>query len=289
MNKEITSPKVSIVLPTHNGSAYIQHSIESCLRQTYFNIELIIVDDGSTDNTPEIIKNIHDPRIQFIRSDNNVGLPTALNYGFKIATGEFLTWTSDDNFYAPDAIETMLNALLDDERYDFVYANYQIIDEQSHDVRLGKIKEEHDLDQDNYIGGCFLYSRKVYENIGDYNPDARLVEDYEYWLRVRQQFRMKKLDQILYFYRMHKKSLTGTHNQEDIQEQVAKVRREFIPKWKDLYLQAQKVFQQGDKKQTKILVSRSLVGNPFFGPSWRLFWLSSLSDKIVEKIRKPAG
>ena len=80
-----------------------------------------------------------------------------------------------------------------------------------------------------------MYRRKVYETIGDFNPDAFLAEDYEYWLRVRQKFRMKKIDQPLYYYRMHGNSLTGVHKEEKVQIQVQKIRDRFVPRWKKFY------------------------------------------------------
>ena len=107
------SPKVSIVLPTYNGAKYIRQCINSCLNQTYNNIELIIVDDGSKDETPDIIKSYKDERIKYIMHARNLGLPYALNTGFRNAVGEYLTWTSDDNYYTKKAIETMLSFIKD--------------------------------------------------------------------------------------------------------------------------------------------------------------------------------
>jgi len=100
--------RVTIVLPTFNGSRYIRQSIESCLNQTYRNIELIIIDDGSTDNTIEIINSYRDDRLRLIQFEENLGHIAALNYGFSVSTGDFLTWTSDDDYYALDAISQMV-------------------------------------------------------------------------------------------------------------------------------------------------------------------------------------
>ena len=76
------SPKVSIILPVYNGADYVGRSIESCLHQTYNNIELIIVDDGSVDKTAAIVGSYQDSRIQYIKKEKNEGLPKALNTGF---------------------------------------------------------------------------------------------------------------------------------------------------------------------------------------------------------------
>src|SRR5260370_31743679 len=106
-------PLVSIVLPTYNGSRYLAESIQSCIDQTYLNWELIIVDDASTDDTPAIIDRYvsHDPRISSVRHDANRRIPGGLKTGFARSRGEYLTWTSDDNLYEPDALERMVRYL----------------------------------------------------------------------------------------------------------------------------------------------------------------------------------
>ncbi len=206
MNK--TSPKVSIVLPTFNGVKYIQQSIESCLNQTYKNIELIIVDDGSTDETPEIIKSYDDTRIRYIKHEKNKGLPHALNTGFAYTMGEYLTWTSDDNYYAKQAIEKMLSFLLD-KNCSFVYSNFCRFCEENPDkldsVRLPDVLE---LEKRNDVGACFLYTRKLKETIRDFDINAECAEDYDYWLRVSKKFSMYHLDENLYFYRQHTKAIS---------------------------------------------------------------------------------
>jgi len=228
-------PLVSIILPTFNGSRYIQEAIKSCLEQTYPHLELIVLDDGSQDDTATIIHSFKDPRLNFIRLEQNQGHIAALNKGFTLSKGEYLTWTSDDNYYANDAIAKMLEELLQ-SKVDFVYTKYHVIDEKGNIQRQGRTEPPEYLDIDNCVGGCFLYSRRVYETIGDFNKEAFLAEDYEYWLRVRAKFKMKKMDTLLYYYREHPKSLTGVHKEEQVQSQVQKIRRHLVPLWKKLWL-----------------------------------------------------
>ena len=104
-------PKVSIVLPTYNGSAFITEAIDSILNQTFSDFELIIVNDCSTDNTFQLCKDYaqKDKRIKLISNSTNLKLPASLNVGFSYATGEYFTWTSDDNYYKDNAIEKMVN------------------------------------------------------------------------------------------------------------------------------------------------------------------------------------
>ena len=206
--KHNPSVKVSIVLPTYNGAKYIRKSIDSCLAQTHSNLELIIVDDASTDETPQIINSYSDKRIKYVRHSRNLKLPGALNTGFKHATGEYLTWTSDDNFYDVNAIEIMVKCLLTYPEIAYVYTDEYHIDENDNIDRYFAVGPVESLKVDNLIGGCFLYHRRVYEEIGEYDPDTYLAEDYDYWIRISKRFRMQRLRRPLYYYRLHKDSLT---------------------------------------------------------------------------------
>ena len=210
--------KVSIILPTYNGAKYIRRSIDSCLQQTYKNIELIIVDDGSIDETPRIIDSYKDNRIRYLRHDKNRGLPNALNTGFAEASGDYLTWTSDDNYYALNAIERMFKFSRDNKCH-FVYCNYYWFnDENPSNLNLIKKPDVPAFKIGNSIGACFLYSSEVKKAVGEYDPDTFLAEDYDYWIRVSQKFPMCHLNEPLYFFRVHDNSLTSRFEKQfDIQ------------------------------------------------------------------------
>jgi len=199
--------KVSIVLPTYNGVQYLRGAMESCLNQTHSNIELIVVDDGSSGRIREIVSSYPDERIVYVRHPRNMGLPHALNTGFACASGAYLTWTSDDNLYAPSAIQKMLSSI--DERCEFVYCDYYRFSRADlSDRRVVKLPDRPALHRRNDIGPCFLYSTAVKELVGGYDPDAALSEDYDYWVRVSRRFRMCHLAEPLYYYRGHVNSLS---------------------------------------------------------------------------------
>ena len=200
--------KVSIILPTYNGSRFIRQSIESCLFQTYKNIELIVVDDGSTDDTPEIVKS-YGGRLIHIKHDTNLGLPTALNSGFTRSTGNYLTWTSDDNYYHPEAIEKMI-AFLKQRNGSFVYCDYfRFSQNDSEKFRQQKLPDEPKFERGNDIGACFLYTRKVMQTVGLYDAEAILAEDFDYWIRTSMKFKMHHLREPIYYYREHPASLSS--------------------------------------------------------------------------------
>jgi glycosyltransferase involved in cell wall biosynthesis len=175
---------------------------------------LIIVDDGSMDETPKIIKSYQDERIKYIRNTKNKCLSHALNTGFKKATGEYLTWTSDDNYYAEDAVESMVALLQTNRKIYFIYASFYIINDAGELLQSVSVAPSENLKEYNCIGPCFLYRRNIYEVIGEFNPAAFLAEDYEYWIRVFKRFRMQKLDKFIYWHRLHPQSLTGKYAAE---------------------------------------------------------------------------
>ncbi len=200
---------ISIVLPVYNGEAYLSESIQSILNQTYANFELIIVNDCSSDNTEQIVKDFisKDGRITLINNKENQRLPRTLNIGFNIAKGRYLTWTSDDNIYHPTALEKMLTYLKCHLNTGMVYTDMCLIDKDG--KVIGKrTSKDNDYFKYNCIGACFLYKRECKEAVGEYNPERFLVEDYDYWLRISQKFKIGHIQEFLYDYRFHEKSLS---------------------------------------------------------------------------------
>lgn len=211
------APLVSIVLPTFNGQRYLAKAIESCLAQTYDNLELIVVDDCSKDETLKIAHGLAatDFRVRVIHHEINRKLPGALNTGFAAARGELLTWTSDDNIYDSNAIDIMVNDLCRLPEVDFVYYDVLAIDDTDTVLSRWEMKEPGHLREGNCVHACFMYRRSVLEKIGGYREDMFLVEDYEYWLRVYKQCQMKYIKgPAPYRYRRHSQSLSSRRRAE---------------------------------------------------------------------------
>lgn len=217
-------PKVSVVLPTYNGSKYIQESIESILCQTWKDFELIIVNDCSTDSTLEIIKEFakKDSRIKIISNETNQKLPKSLNIGFKTACGDFFTWTSDDNRMKPKALEIMCEKLEHNPELGLVYCDMDRIDAEGNLIEEVKWPESHELYKGDCVGACFMYRASVTKKIGGYDENMFLAEDYEYWLRIWKESSIAHIPVNAYQYRVHNASLTGTR-QKDIFHQTSRL------------------------------------------------------------------
>ena len=208
---------ISIVLPVYNGAKYLRESIDSVLAQTYTNWELLIVDDCSRDETPEIAQEYarKDARIHYYRNEQNLRLPRNLNKGFSLTRGSYLTWTSDDNRYRPNALERMHDALTNTNAQ-FVYCSMDIIDEHDNVIEtyIATQKNVKRLVGFNTVGACFLYTRQAYEAVGEYDHEMILVEDYDYWQRIVMRFETVVVEEVLYDYRRHSGALTSTMRQD---------------------------------------------------------------------------
>jgi polysaccharide pyruvyl transferase CsaB len=221
---------VSVVLPAFNGAALIRESIDSVVAQTHRAFELIIVDDGSTDETAQIGESYSrlDPRVRVVRQSHS-GLPQALSHGFRRARGEFLTWTSCDNRMKPDFLAKMVACLKRHPDWDMTYANLDIIGERgerligtafydgsqrpagSGHVHLPSSSAQLNVVANNSVGAAFLYRARVASLIGDYSPFRFVMEDYDYWMRVNalMTLRHADFDEPVYDYRFHSRSLTA--------------------------------------------------------------------------------
>lgn len=239
---------ISIVLPVYNGEKYLRESIESVIAQTYQAWELLIMDDCSTDGSAEIAKEYEakDSRIHYYRNERNLRLPRNLNRGFSLAKGDYLTWTSDDNRYKPQAIEKMHAALVSADAQ-FVFASCRIIDGDDKEVEYIMVSESSKkrLVGMNPVGACFLYTRKAYETVGEYDPEVALVEDFDYWQRVYTRFGAVTLEEILYEYRWHDGALTSTMRKDTFNRTLEKTLLKNRPAFGKIDLEGKFYYYQG--------------------------------------------
>lgn len=228
--EEMSMPLISIVLPSYNGARYIRESIDSILRQTYTDWELIIVDDCSNDCTLEIARKYacRDSRIRVVHNETNMKLPGSLNIGFSYANGEYLTWTSDDNEYLPEALTVMADRLESSNAAMVCADEYAVNDVGKRKWDTALSYKDDELCRKNTVGACFLYRREVYEQIGNYDTDLFCVEDYDYWLRVKERFgRIERIERVLYRYRYHGASLSSM-KKEKIRRALIELRRKHL-------------------------------------------------------------
>lgn len=280
------SDLISIVLPIYNGEKYMCQSIESIIAQTYKNWELIIVDDGSTDNTTSIAQKYeaNDVRIHFYKNPQNLRLPRTLNRGFSFAKGDYLTWTSDDNYYYPRALEIMLKALQDKQR-DFAFASCDVINSDGKIVECIMVNDhaQKAIVGSNPVGACFLYSRKVYDTIGEYDSDLTLVEDFDYWQRICTCFSPVCIPEKLYAYRIHDGALTSTMRKDTFNRTLEKCLLKNRPGFGKLDWESSYYYYQG------LYTCRKNLGEEQNQYRWKYRYYSAqffLRVRIPNKLRR---
>lgn len=212
--------KVSIVIPVYNAEKYLKECIESALNQTYTNVEVIAVNDGSTDNSLIILKQ-YSGKIKVI-SKSNGGTASALNLGIKEMTGDWFKWLSADDSLYPNAIQDLIDEAkkLDDMANCILYSNYDIIDSNGKIVRQfiepnynsKSLFELNTILLDHYIGNATtsLIHKSAFERFGIFDENVGFAEDYELWLRfcVLHECRLHLVQKILGRYRIHNTQLT---------------------------------------------------------------------------------
>jgi glycosyltransferase involved in cell wall biosynthesis len=190
--------KVSIVVPTYNGAKFIKEALDSIFSQSFSDFELIVVIDGSTDSTLDILKSINDQRFSIIKHDHNQGLPATLNTGLYASKGEYWTWTSDDNLYMEDTLKTMVDYLDQHAETSIVSPFLYHIQED------GKISfvSKNDLN-------CFLCRRSAAVELRGFRTEYMLVEDADFHLRMQHFFGpIGRIPRPMYKFRDHKRSLS---------------------------------------------------------------------------------
>jgi glycosyltransferase involved in cell wall biosynthesis len=204
--------KVSIIMPTYNRAWILGRAVESVLTQTFKDFELIIVNDGSADDTQKVLKDFSDARITVINLETNGGLSHARNTGLKKATGEFIAYLDSDNLWYPEYLEATMEAF--DDKTIMVYSGQnlllvggtkehpEIIGRKTRNEKYNPVK----LTQGNYIDvNCVVHRRSLIKEVGLFDEDLKVLEDWDLFVQIaiKYPFGIKHLDQVLseyYFY-----------------------------------------------------------------------------------------
>jgi len=199
-------PKISVVIPVYNGEKTIQKTIESVLKQTWQDFELIVINDGSQDATLEILSSIQDPRLQILSYDN-AGLASSRNRGIDQAQGEFISFLDADDLWTSDKLEAQFQALQEHPEAAVAYSWTDYIDQLSQFLHSGRhITINGNVYQhllvNNFLenGSNPLIRKQALNQVGKFDTSLKAGEDWDMWLRlaVHYQFVAVPLPQILY-------------------------------------------------------------------------------------------
>jgi glycosyltransferase involved in cell wall biosynthesis len=199
---------VSILLPVYNGAAYLRDSLDSMLRQSYQDFELIIIDDGSRDESAQIIQSVNDDRIRFYRQENR-GLAATLNRAIALSRGEYLARQDQDDMSLPDRLEKQLRYLAAHPQCGLVGTWAEIVSGNEKTGRTHRHAAEDyclkfDLLFDNpFVHSSVMFRRSAVEGVGMYStdPSRQPPEDYELWSRLSRKWEVANIPEILHIYR----------------------------------------------------------------------------------------
>jgi glycosyltransferase involved in cell wall biosynthesis len=217
--KEMNIPKVSVIIPTYNRSQFLPEAVHSVLDQTFTDFEIIVVDDGSIDNTKEVINNYQDSRITYIYQENQ-GVAVALNTGVKRAIGEYVIFLGSDDALVEKALEKHVSIL---DRYTQVALSYgqaYKMDENGRVIGLTKPLYKHSYVRDgkeeirdlifgNHINAAAV-RRQCVEKAGGFNTILTIAEDYELWVRLAKKWPVAYIAEPLLKRRRHKHQIMKT-------------------------------------------------------------------------------
>lgn len=220
------APKVSILIPVYNGANYMREAIDSALAQTYQNIEVIVINDGSTDASEEIALS-YGEKIRYFAKENG-GVATALNLGIEKMQGDYFSWLSHDDLYMPDKIKIQIEAL--QERNDLqtiVYSDFTEWNMEDGSVSAAEISSQFSKERlENsvfpvcfgLIHGCSLLIHKShFQRAGVFDEGLRTTQDYDLWFRMFRGQRLIFVPEPLICSRLHAAQGTNTiscHQQE---------------------------------------------------------------------------
>jgi glycosyltransferase involved in cell wall biosynthesis len=201
-------PKVSIVIPVYNGSNYLREAIDSALAQTYTNYEIIVIDDGSTDTTWDIIL-LYGDKIRGYHKENG-GVSSALNLGIQKMQGKYFTWLSHDDLWLPNKLENQIHFFDLNPDCKVCYTDYLVIDFLGNELnfidtpwypRHIAIRE---LFKSGYINGCTVMIEKTcFEKVGFFSENLKTTQDTEMWIRLSRLYEFRRVPEKLIKERWH--------------------------------------------------------------------------------------
>lgn len=230
-------PTVSVVMAVYNGQRYLREAVESVLNQTFTDLEFVIVDDASTDDTPEILRIYaqEDSRIRLVRNDRNLGLTRSLNEGFRTASGEFLARQDADDVSLRDRLALQVQFLSGHTQVGVVGAWVAYIDEQGKQMGIWQTPTSPAHVRWSLLFGpalahpSILMRKSLVEESSPYRAEIRYAQDYDLWVRLSERTQLANLPALLYLRRVHE-DMVGRKYSWQQEETVRAIMQEKITK-----------------------------------------------------------
>lgn len=222
-------PLITVYITNYNYEKYIRKSINSVLNQTLQNFELIIIDDGSTDNSKQIIESYNDNnRIKIIYQQNK-GLNITNNVALKIANGKYIVRLDADDYFEKDALKVMSDKLDSDDELGLVFPDYYLVDE---DENILHEEKRHSFEKDVTLldmpahGACTMIRKSFLQALGGYDEQFKCQDGYDLWVRFTAKHKVTNVNKILFSYRRHGDNLTT--NEDKILSTRMAIKEKFV-------------------------------------------------------------
>ncbi len=220
MDKNIKTPKVSVIMPLYNTEKYVREAIQSILDQSFTDFELIIIDDASTDGSRDIVKSFNDPRIIFIENKLKGTIVKSRNQGLEMSRGEYIAPLDSDDIASKNRLAVEVDFLDKNPEFGLVGGNVEVIDSNSN--KTG-VKWEEKIPSEKIpvrllFGNCFSQSAVMFRKKAvPENGYNKYSEDYDMWIRITKTWKAVNLSKLLLQYRVHNTSSTARTKPELIQ------------------------------------------------------------------------
>lgn len=227
------NPLVTFFIPSYNHAQYIEDSIESVCNQTYINLEVIVIDDGSTDGSHELILNLQKKyHFKYIHRENK-GLIKTLNEALSMAKGEFFCWGGSDDVFFKDKVEKQVRFFEKNRNFVLCYGKMIFIDGQGKTIKNAKSKHSRSgFVFDSLMQRCFItlptvmVQTSILKEFGGFD-EKFFLEDYPLWLKISKKYQIGFLDEFLTYYRLHDSNVSS-----NLIKMVKEVER-ILYDWKD--------------------------------------------------------
>lgn len=221
------NPKISVLLPVYNGQPYLRQAVESVLNQTFANFELLIIDDGSTDQSRTVVNQFSDPRIKIIINPVNQGLTHVLNLGLRIAQGEYIARMDADDICRHQRLEKQLNFMQNNPEVALVGSWAEIIDDRDKIIGYRRPPIDPQILKFNLlffnplIHSSIFFRKEAVAKAGGYNESYKRAQDYELYSRLIRRNTLAVIPEHLLRYREHKYSVTKSPQTKEVAQNSA--------------------------------------------------------------------
>jgi len=221
---------ISVIMPVYNGEKYLREAIESVLKQTYKNFEFLILNDGSTDSSEQIVLSYHDPRIRYYKNKTNLGLSTTLNKGLQMSKGKYIARMDADDMSHPKRFKKQVTFLENHPDYGIVGSMYVVLDAERNIYEIGGMNFREDeeikialLSNNVFVHGETMFRKEIIDRYHfSYNKVYNPCEDYFLWTQMSQVTKFHILEDILYYYMINPNSMSGIGKQWNAMKKMVK-------------------------------------------------------------------